>query len=424
VSALAAADLVALRDAVGDGAVDAGGCEADDAKLAVAVFPGDEAALARAVSTAALRGIGCVVQGGGSRASFGNPSRGARALLSTARLSGVIELDAGEGVMQARAGTPLAALREAAREAGWELPLDPPGARATLGGTLASGAVGPRHLGYGRPRDLVLGLEVVLGDGVRTRCGGRVVKNVTGYDLMKLQVGASGALGVIASAWLRLRPRPESERVLSAALEPEALGRAVAAARVSTARACVIVDESFAAVVEPRRAPASGWTLVVECAGDEAAVAADAARLTSELGAVAASPGALARARGLQGETFGPVGMRFRLAALPSRLDAVSGELRRAGAAVLAQPGSGLVYARMALDEEAGGAGVDRAWMAARSAARAGGGHAVLEAAPAWARAARDVFGDDSDAWRIARALKARFDPAGVLNPGRWVGAL
>ena len=426
-TALSPADFEALRGTLGsDLAIDRAPVEIEGAKLDVAIEPADDESLARSVATLAERGIGAIVRGGGTRIAFGNPPRGARALLSTRRLAGVLEVDAEEGVARARAGTPLAELRDAVDAAGWLLPLDAPGARTTLGGVLATAAIGPRHLGFGRPRDLVLGLDVVLGDGARTRCGGRVVKNVTGYDLMKLQIGAHGAFGVITAAWLRLRPRPECERTLSTVIagDAEPVARAVAAARLASARACALVDANIAFVVEPSRATTAGWVLISELAGDEAAVARDAARLVADLGAQEASPGAIARLRSLQGENFGPAGLRFRVSALPSRLPAVFDALATADAALLVYPGTGVVMARIALDAVADTAGVERAWLAMRAAARAGGGSAVLEAAPPWAKVARDVFGDASDEWRLARALKARFDPAGILNPGRYVGGI
>lgn len=423
-SVLRSGDLAALHDAVGTDAVDPGAAfEIDGAKLGVAVTPQDEEALARCVAALAARGLGCVIRGGGSRQAFGNPPRGAAVLLSTAGLAGIREIDAEEGVAHVAAGTPLRVLRDAVQEAGWELPFDPPGTRATLGGVLASAAVGPQHPGFGRPRDRVIGMDVVLGDGARTRCGGRVVKNVTGYDLMKLHVGGCGAFGVISAAWLRLAVRPESARVLCASIPRDAIARATEAARLPTLRACALVDASFAAAVEPSRAPAAGFLMVAECAGDAAAVTVDAAALEERFGAFDASPNALARVRALQGETFGPVGLRFRLAVLPRHLGAAVADLHAAGAALLVHPATGLVYARFSLDIDADGAGVDRAWMALRGAARAGHGHVVLEAGPAWAKL-RDVFGDVQDEWRLARALKSRFDPAGVLNPGRYVGGI
>lgn len=421
------ADQEALHEAAGEGVlVEHAPLEVDGCPLAVSLRPPDAGALARALAVLAERGLGAVVRGGGSRLGLGNPPRGARLLLDTGALDGIVELDAAEGVLCARAGTPLATLRAALETGGWELPFDPPGAGATLGGVLASAALGPRHGGYGKPRDVVLGIEMVLGDGLRARAGGRVVKNVTGYDLTRLQVGALGTLGVITSAWVRLRPRPAQLAVLSGALGggAERWERALAAARLPAVRAAALVDPVLAATLEPSRTAGAGWLLLVELGGDEPAVAQDARLLAERCGAAPASPGAIARLRALQGETFGPVGLRFRLAVLPDRLDAVSGVLERAGAALLVLPGSGLVFARFALDPEADAAGVDRAWRAAREAARAGEGIAVLEAAPAWAKGARDVFGDAPGTVPLLRALKGRFDPAGVLNPGRGPGLL
>jgi glycolate oxidase FAD binding subunit len=431
---LDAADQEALRKAAGEGALmEHAPIALDGAALGWTLRPPDADALARALRAMSDRELPVVVRGGGSRLALGNPPRGARLLLDTGALDGIVELDAGEGVLCARAGTPLATLRAALEDGAWELPFDPPGARPTLGGVLASAALGPRHAGYGKPRDVVLGLEMVLGDGLRARSGGRVVKNVTGYDLTRLQIGALGTLGVIAAAWVRLRPRPAHVEVVSAALGAQPSGsvagaesweRALAAARLPSVRAAAWVDPSLAAALEPSRAAGDGWLLVVELGGDAAAVARDVRLLAERCGAGPSSPGAIARLRALQGETFGPVGLRFRLAVLPDRLERVSAGLERAGAALLILPGSGLVFARFALDLEVDAAGVDRAWRAAREAARVGEGVVVLEAAPDWAKAARDVFGDPTDAAPLLRALKQRFDPAGVLNPGRGPGML
>ena len=123
--------------------------------------------------------------GGRTRLELGNPPSRADLLLDTSALSGVGEFDASEGVCQVQAGTSLGVLREALAGTGWEVPLDVPDA-SSVGGALASNAIGPRCAGFGLPRDVVLGLSVGHASGEQTRCGGRVVKNVTGYDMAKL----------------------------------------------------------------------------------------------------------------------------------------------------------------------------------------------------------------------------------------------
>jgi glycolate oxidase FAD binding subunit len=204
--------------------------EVDGLRIGVTLAPASVEALGGALRTLRERDLAAIVRGGGTRLGLGNPPRRAACFLSTERLAEVEELDAGRAG-PGRAGTPLTELRAAANARGWELPLDAPGRGSTVGGVLAAAALGPRAQGYGLPRDLVLGLDVVLGDGTLTRCGGRVVKNVTGYDLAKLYTGSLGTLGVIA-AWLRLRPRPSGcSRSSRAAAADAACALGLAAAR-------------------------------------------------------------------------------------------------------------------------------------------------------------------------------------------------
>jgi len=385
--------------------------ELDGVGLDCTLRPADGPALAVALQALERLGLAAIVRGGASGLGLGNPPRRADLLLSTERLSAIDELDAGEGVCHALAGTPLRELRRAVRAEGWELPMDPPGEAATLGGALAAAAVGPRAQAFGRPRDLVLGLEVALPRGERARCGGRVVKNVTGYDLAKLYVGSCGTLGVIEGAWLRLRPRPESVRLLEARLADagRACQEGVAAARRPTARAAAL---SLGADGEV--------SLAVELAGDAPSVGRDAAELAAGIGAEPCDAG-LAPLRALQAEASG---LRFRLALLPSRLAAGLARLRTAGARLLAYPGLGLVWALFPLDGADARADADRAWLAVASTARDAGGSFRLESAPLFAKRGRDVFGEASPAWSLIGALKQRFDPKGVLNPGRFAGGV
>ncbi len=366
--------------------------------------------------------VPALVCGAGTRAEWGNPVRAGRVVISTDGLDGIRELDGDEGVVCAGAGTPLATLARAAADAGWSFPLDPPGGATTVGGVIAADAFGPRHVSYGRARDLVLGLEVTLGDGTGARTGGRVVKNVTGYDLAKLHIGGLGTLGVISEAWIRLRAAPEQTLLLSGvAPEPTEV---LEAARLPGVRACAWLDEELAAAVEPGRELAP--RLVVELAERGDIVGHTERQLAERFGLARGDAAVLDRVRAAQGSRPEPEGLRFRLVVLPTRLGAASAALRSAGAAWMAYPGTGLLYARFrpGADTAGGVAAVRDAWSVVASVARDAGGHARLEAATLEARGVRDVFGGSAEGQALFRELKSRFDPAHILNPGRYAGGL
>jgi glycolate oxidase FAD binding subunit len=389
----------------------------DGCEIAARIAPESAQALAAALADLAGRGAAALVRGGGSRLATGNPLRRADAVLETGGLARLLELDADEGVLRAEAGATLEALRRAAEPTGWELPLDPPGAGATLGGTLAAAAGGPR---FPRPREAVLGLDVALPSGALTRSGGRVVKNVTGYDLPKLFTGSFGALGVIASAWVRLRPLPEARALLALPL-PDA-ARALVAARRPSARAAVALDARVAASVVPG---ADGDRLLVELAGDAPAVEADATWLRAELGADAAPETALEAARSLAGAALREGELLLRVAVVASEVAPAWAALRAAGATLVAEPARGLVRARATLPPEADPVPAAAPLLgAARAAAARGRGSWRIEAAPLALRREVDVFGDPGPQLALLRRLKVEYDPGAVLNPGRFAGRL
>jgi len=401
-----------LREAVGDGGLqEHDPIDLDGLAAALTLSPADGDALSRTLVALRNHGLAVAVRGSGSRAGVGNPPTGLDAFLSTGRLVGIEELDTSEGVGHVRSGTRLRDVRKALAGSGWELPLDPPGRDSTVGGCLAAASVGPRALGP--PGDQVLGLTVALTSGERVRCGGRVVKNVTGYDLNKLYTGSFGTLGVIESAWLRLRAVPERSvcceiRVSEAA---GACGSAIAAARCASGRAAALVTSR-----------AAGWRVVVELAGDAPTVERDLRLLGEEHGASEVAAEVIEQIRDLQLEVPTPSGLRFRIGALPSRLESTLVELRAGGASLLAYPGLQLVYASFALDRLPDEAHVEAIFDSVASVSRRAGGGFVCEAAPASVKTGRDMFGDLGASGAIVRALKQRFDPTGVLNPGRFAG--
>lgn len=177
-------------------------------------------AIAARVRLAFESGEPLAITGGGSKAFFGGAIRGAP--LSISDHHGIVSYEPSELVITARAGTPLRVIEETLSTEGQMLPFEPPHfGEATLGGTVACGLSGPRRPYAGAVRDFVLGVEIVNGRGERLRFGGEVIKNVAGYDLSRLMAGALGTLGVLLSVSLKVLPRPETEMTLLQECSPE-----------------------------------------------------------------------------------------------------------------------------------------------------------------------------------------------------------
>jgi glycolate oxidase FAD binding subunit len=199
--------------------------------------------------------------------------------------------------------------------------------------------------------------------------------------------------------------------------DDDADAAALAAARRPTVRVAAVVDAALQPGPPPDGAPRA---LVLELAGDAAAVAQDAAALASTLGAAPGDGAAIDTLREAQGA--GP--LRVRIAALPSGLGPAADALRSGGGAVLAYPARGLVWARYALDGPEDERSAARALRAANEATRRAGGTCLLEASPVAAREGREVFGGTAATLVLERAIKRQYDPAGILNPGRFAGGL
>ncbi|HEX7744141.1 MAG TPA: FAD-binding oxidoreductase, partial [Micromonosporaceae bacterium] len=164
---------------------------------------------------AAEHELAVVITGGMTKQDWGSPPRRLDLIVDTQRLTGVVEHAAGDLIAVVRAGTPLRELEAKLAPAGQQLAIDTPLPGATVGGTVAVNASGPRRMLYGTARDLLIGITVVRPDGVVARAGGKVVKNVAGYDLGKLFTGSYGTLGLITECVFRLHPRPESSTYVS-----------------------------------------------------------------------------------------------------------------------------------------------------------------------------------------------------------------
>ena len=220
--------------------------EAGDAVAGVApryaASPASVAEASAVMRSAAEQDLTVVARGSGSRLDWGAPPRSCDLVIDTLRLDQVVEHAAGDLVARVQAGAGLRRLGEMLASAGQQLALDlTPGANghdpagsATVGGTLATGMAGPRRLRYGTPRDLVIGITVVRADGTVASSGGKVVKNVAGYDLGKLFAGSYGTLGLIAETVFRLHPLPAAAAYTTVdGVGPADAYRAVAAAAAS-----------------------------------------------------------------------------------------------------------------------------------------------------------------------------------------------
>ncbi len=411
-----------LSGAVGEsGLVEHAPIDVDGVAPSVTLLPSDTDSLARVLGALGRCGLSVLLLGGGNRLGVGNRPTGGDAFLSMDRMAGIAELDASDGVCRLGAGTNLADARDEIRDSGWDLPLEPPGEHATLGGCVAAGSHGPRAQGYGKPRDVLLGLDVCLASGEHARCGGRVVKNVTGYDLNKLYTGSYGTLGVIESAWLRLKPRPERNESHARCFDhlAQASRIAIEASRRSTARVASLCWL-------PTETPAGGqpFRVVVEWAGDAPSVELDAVWFNDVAGSGEENPEVVDEVRDLQSALPGPDGLRFRIGVLPTRLASAIAALRDAGASLLTYPGLCLLYAGFPLTEDGGARAVDDIFREVERVARAAGGEYVCEQAPTWAKSGREMFGARAELVPIFRGLKRRFDPGSVLNPGRFAGGI
>jgi len=374
------------------------------ARIAAVVQPGSAAEVAACLRAASETRTALVPRGGGTKLHFGNPLDTEECvLLSLERLSTHLELEPEEGIATLDAGVRLADFAARAAAAGKTTLLPALHAGATLGGTLAADPVGPDWTLDRRARNEVLGIEVALANGELARAGGRVVKNVTGFDLARLYCGSFGTLGVITRATVRLRARPEREQLQTAELG------SLDAALAAFARAALAVEPVAAAIV----VGPDGTELVSYLAGVEAAVSLQAARVPGD-------PAPLERWSALRASVAAPPRdghARVRLGARPTDLGALARALdgiASRATAKLALPLAGLLIAD-----------VPEAVLPALAAAAAERGAAFsAERAPGADAPTVDVFGAPPDALPLMRALKARFDPQRVLSPGRFAGGI
>lgn len=337
------------------------------------------------------------------------PSRPGIALDTTA-LGSVIDYPARDMTITVRAGITLAAVQAELTKEGQWLPVDVARPeQATLGGAIALNKSGPHRYGYGTLRDYVIGINFVTDDGVEVKAGGRVVKNVAGYDLMKLQIGAVGTLGVITQVTLKVKPKPESATAVVFGCQGDAIGPVLDQIQASKSRPVVVELLNQTAWRAWGVSPliSADWIIAV---GFEEKAATVKWQLTTLLDELKDAP-----VRDLV-EVPDPPALWSALAALQlrteSRLIAKTSVLPSKLAEAVAKSPDGLVHAH-ALN------GI--IW---RHDIESPPSNAMIRRCPPGAKKSLGVWGQPTSAWELMRSVKQALDPDAIFNSGRLFGDL
>jgi len=365
-------------------------------------------------------GQAVIPQGGGTKLDWGKPPRRADLMLSTARLDRVLEHAWADMTATVEAGCTVARLQHSLAEHGQRLACDPLWPeRATIGGILATNDNGTLRARFGGLRDLIIGVTLVLPDGTVAKSGGKVVKNVAGYDLPKLATGSFGTLAVITQAVFRLHPLPHETRTLTFAatrVEPLCeLALAIQGSQLAFVSLQVRADGS----AEP--------ALDVGFEGERAGLDSqqdELLRLAAKLRRVDPPPAVWRTREELWQGTEPAVTGTFSV--LPTELRAFCAQVHEVSTApalgwrVVAQ-GVGVGHFRL---EGATSDALVAPLQRLRVAAERRGGTLVVLVGPEELKARLDVWGSPGDALPLFQRVKQQLDPQGTLSPGRFVGGL
>ena len=400
----------------------------------LAVLPESVEDVAAILRFAGEHGLTVVPWGGGTLMDLGRAPRRFDVALDCALLNRIVEYQPADLVVAVQAGMTIAALNERLAQHGQMLALDPPLAeRATIGGALSADSWGPSRLRYGTARDLVIGLTCVLADGAIVHSGGRVVKNVAGYDMNKLYVGALGTLGVIVEAAFKLYPVPAHSGGIVASFSSLELAHGAALAIVNSQYAPTAVELIAPAAgsrLLTNGAGGSGWSVAVSFAGFAAAVE----RQTMEVAALAAESGAstvmpveerqtaelFRRIRDYGREAASEAAVILRAGVLPSELATLIGALDLDGEPrpeLIASPGAG----SLRLFWKDSPPALPELVARVRAAVEAMSGSLVVERCPPELEQRLEIWGIAGADVELMRDLKRIFDPTGMLSPGRYV---
>lgn len=381
--------------------------------------------------------------GGRTALHYGFPPTKPGVMISTTHLKEVVDYPARDMTVTVEAGTRMDELAALLKEEGQQLPVDVPQShRATLGGVIATNPSGPRRLGYGTLRDYVIGISAVDAQGRLFKAGGRVVKNVAGYDLCKLLIGSLGTLGIVTQVTLKLRPLPESA-VMVWATFPGTGEIDAALERLVTSQTRPVVLE----VLNPEAArqiandsrqdlPADQPVLIVGFDGSSRETRWQTETLKAELNehgpqrfeVVEGESERELRTALTEFPTVSDASLTFQANGLPSKaLDFVD-RATRMGIAVQSHAGNGIVVGHLP-DEAATVEQVAEVITPLRNLARQNRGNLIIlnyDAGRVLGQSLRTrslpIFGDPEASWSLMKHLKDTLDPYHLLNPGRLFG--
>jgi len=394
----------------------------DGVQPQMVVEPGSPDEVARVLKTASAAGLQVLPRGGATKMEWGNPPRGGDLILSTLRLNRVVEHAWGDMTATVEAGCTLRRLQQTLAEHGQRLALDPlwPD-KATIGGILATNDSGPLRIRFGSLRDLIIGMTLALADGTLAKSGGKVVKNVAGYDLPKLATGSLGTLGIITQAIFRLHPIPRESRTLSFSASDNTAMNALVLAISDSA----LVPTGLQVCAADTSLPEIDLRFEGTGAGCDAQVS-QAVRLAAGCRQIEAQPDVWNAPVVLWDGHEPSVVCKFTL--LPASVKTFFAKVR--GVAEQAHLRWRLVAQAVGvgcLRLEGDGAAPDvfpSAIMELRQDLESHGGSLVVLRCPLVVKSKLDVWGSPGDALPVMKSVKAQFDPAGVLNPGRFIGGI
>ncbi|MBO0726253.1 MAG: FAD-binding oxidoreductase [Blastocatellia bacterium] len=405
----------------------------DEIERAVA-FPRDIEELSEMMRLASGEGWRVIPAGAGTWLEMGARPERFDLVVSTAKMSRALEYEPADLTATVEAGVALGAFNRTAAEYRQFIPLDPFGdERSTIGGVIATASSGPLRCAYGTPRDWLIGVAVVAADGRITRAGGKVVKNVAGYDLCKLYAGSFGTLAVIAEASFKLRALPSCEKTV-AFYSRDAEPLCSLAARITDSDVQPAAMELIAPYEEGLPPlEAEHFALVLRCRNEAETIdwqIEEAARLGSGFRHETLGPSVADefwRAYH-ESETSPSAEFLLRLSALPADLNALIADVNRVLPPVRlrAHAANGVVRLHGDARWLDGFKTEERLSMLAeiRRLTRARGGQTLILRAPGEIKSRIDVWGEPGPTEGLMRALKGKFDPHKLLNPGRFVAGI